>query len=102
MPQEQPHRDKKEDRKQLRLAKGVPEADPTRFRVLPKERGGVVPHFTRYMDELLSLRSGPAMLELQLFPNAKVAAPEGRAIAHHMASQPSHGIPPFHRIPTLS
>ena len=45
VPQAQPHRDKKESRKQQRLAKGAPEADPTRFRVLPKERH-VVPHFT--------------------------------------------------------
>lgn len=53
-----------------RAAQGKAPADPERFRVMPPERG-VVPHFTRYMDELLSLHCAPRVLELGLFPNAK-------------------------------
>ena len=61
---------KKGTKEARRAARGTPPADPERLRVLPRERG-VVPHFTRYTDELLSLRSAPRMLELSLFPNAK-------------------------------
>ena len=58
---------KKATRQEKRAARGMPPPDPDRLRHLPPERG-VVPHFTRYTDELLSMRAAPALLELKLFP----------------------------------
>ena len=67
---------KKAARQQKRDARGKAPPDPERLRELPRERG-VVPHFTRYTDELLSMRAAPALLELRLFPVCVVVVEAG-------------------------
>lgn len=60
---------KKERAEARRVACGEAPPDPGRARQLPDESG--VRHFTRYTDELLSLRCAPQLLTLRLFPDAK-------------------------------
>lgn len=62
---------KKETRIARRAAKGLPPLrikDPEASRAVEKE---AAPPFTRYVCELLNMTSGPALLELKLFPNSK-------------------------------
>lgn len=63
-----PMKNKKLQRVAWRRARGIPEPDPRSSRIVGKR---TEPHFTRYTDELLGLTSGPQMLQLKLFPNAK-------------------------------
>lgn len=66
-----PTSDKKARRESRRLARGLEPPDPARCRVYAAECRGAVRHFTRYTDELLTLRSAPQLLALRLWPNAK-------------------------------
>lgn len=84
-PAERPQSDKKSARAARRLERGKAPPDPSRMRVLPAEKG-VVPHFTRYTDELLGLRCAPRLLELNLFPNAKVPCYPATLLPTHPAA----------------
>eukprot|EP00931_Biecheleriopsis_adriatica_P044799 TRINITY_DN25661_c0_g1_i1.p1 TRINITY_DN25661_c0_g1~~TRINITY_DN25661_c0_g1_i1.p1 ORF type:complete len:269 (+),score=36.52 TRINITY_DN25661_c0_g1_i1:350-1156(+) len=70
---------RRSNRKAARLAKkGIP--DPSRCRVVSEEKGT---HFTRYMDEFLSLTCAS-----QLFPNSKELT-ESMAVLHAVRSTPA-------------
>ena len=65
-------KDKKEEKKAQRAAwlraRGKPEPDPLRSRIVGKNADA---HYSMYTNELLSLTCAPKLLELKLFPSAK-------------------------------
>jgi len=72
------------NRKAQRIAKrGVP--DPARCRLVTEDTSK---HFTRYMDEFLSLTCAPELLRLRLFPNSKELT-ESMAVLHAVRSVPA-------------
>jgi hypothetical protein len=65
-------KDNKEEKKAQRAAwlraRGKPEPDPLRSRIVGKNADA---HYSMYTNELLSLTCAPKLLELKLFPSAK-------------------------------